>query len=310
MADLYGHGVAFADKITELSGGKITFVHYAAGALVPFNEYYPAIQRGAMDVMHIGTGDYDFHPSSWFTRLPFLGLKDMRMGTDIVNDLYNEFPEIREEYAEFGMFFSIRAMPPDALHTVSASVKVPADMKGLKIHGGEAIAPVIAAGGAAPVNISLPDWYTSLETGIIDGIWDHFAVIDAFGVTPVFQEHTVFGPEGGSVDAGGSSMGTCGITWNWDTWNKLPPNIQDGIMDLHDWYVDGALKMDIGALEKAWANARAVDGYHVSYCTDEDVELWKPLGQSLYDEYLEKMAKEGKPGQEILAEAQRLIAEY
>jgi TRAP-type C4-dicarboxylate transport system substrate-binding protein len=309
MAPLYGHGIAWADKITEMTGGRLTFVHYAAGALVPMDEYQKAIQVGTMDLMHIGTGNEDYHPSSSFTRLPYLGLRNMRMSTDICNAMYDIFPEIREEYDQYGMLYSIASMPPDMLHMAKKEVRVPADLKGTKVSAGPHIAAVVEAAGGAPVEIQLPDWYMSLESGLIDGVWDHFAVVDAFGVTPLFKHHTYFVSEPGDVTAGGSSIAQMGITFNWDSWNSLPPDIQDIIMSLREWYIDGCLEMDVGALEKAMANAVEA-GAEFTYCTPEEVEQWKPLGQPLYDKWLANMAKLGKPGEEILAEVKRLIAEY
>ena len=224
MAPLYQFEIDYADKITEMTNGRLTFVHYAAGALVPMDEYQKAIQMGTMDMMHVGIGNADYHPSSSFTRLPFLGLRDMRMNTDICQTMYDTFPEIREEYAVFGMLYSIASMPPDLLHTTDKAVRVPADLKGLKLAAGEHIAAVVEGAGGAPVEVQLPDWYMSLESGLIDGVWDHFAVIDAFGVTPLFKHHTYFTSEPGDVTAGGSAIAQMGVTFNWDSWNSLPPS--------------------------------------------------------------------------------------
>jgi TRAP-type C4-dicarboxylate transport system substrate-binding protein len=306
---LYLFQVSWSDKITELTGGRVTFVHYAAGALVPMDEYYKAVQMGTMDLMHIGTGDTDYQPSSSFTRLPFLGFRDMKSCTDIVNDMYNEFPEIREEYAQFGMLYEVNSMPPDMLHTTKKAVRVPSDLKGLKISAGENIAGVVEGGGGAPVEVQLTDWYMSLESGLIDGVWDHFAVVDAFGVTPLFKHHTYFINTPGDVTAGGSAMAQMGITFNWDSWNSLPPDIQDIMMGLHDWYLDGCLQMDIDALDKAY-NTAVEAGADFIYCTPEELEQWKPLGQPLHDKWLADLEKLGKPGDKILAEVKRLIAEY
>ena len=100
-----------------------------------------------------------------------------------------------------------------------------------------------------------------------------------------------------------------GITFNWDSWNSLPTDIQDIIMSLRDFYINGSLEMDKGALAKAYANANEA-GSEFTYCSEADLELWKPLAQPLYDDWLADLESRGKPGEEILAEARRLIAEY
>jgi TRAP-type C4-dicarboxylate transport system substrate-binding protein len=301
MAGLYKFEVSWADKITEMSGGRVTFVHYAPGALVPMDEAWKALHAGVMDVMHYGL-ERDYVPLTYVMRLPFIGYPSMRGATEIFRKLYNEFPEMQEEFKTVHLF-QIRAMPADHLHMATDKIiRVPADMKGVKIQAGEHVAPVVEAAGGAATRIELTDWYMSLETGLVDGIIDHFAVVHVFGLTPLFKNHTLFG-------TGGISQGMCGIMFNQKSWEKIPPDVQDMISSTYDWYTDGVLEMDQGEIARPINTGKEM-GQKFIELTPEEYEQWRVLAEPVHEEWLSDMDAKGKPARAIYEEAKRLVAEY
>ena len=164
-----GTGAQFlADKIQELSGGRIKVTVYGAGELVPAFEIFDAVSNGVAELGH-GSAYYwkgKNDTFQFFSTVPF-GMTSSEMNAWL--------------YKGGGMEFWQKAYSPFNLIPMAAGnsgvqmggwfnkeINSLEDLKGLKMRipglGGE----VLKRAGGTPVNLPGGELFTALKTGTID----------------------------------------------------------------------------------------------------------------------------------------------
>lgn len=157
-----------AEKIGELSGGRLNVKVYGAGELVPAFEVFDAVSSGTAELGH-GASYYwkGKDPAlPFFTCLPF-GLTANEMNGWLLHGGGMEL--WTEAYQRFGL------IPMAAGNTgvqmagwFNKEINSSADLKGLKMRipglGGE----VFSRAGGTPVNIPGGELYTAMSQGTID----------------------------------------------------------------------------------------------------------------------------------------------
>lgn len=167
------YGVAlhkFADLIHEKSGGSITIQVYDAGTLGTEKECMEGLQMGTVDFEVASTATCsNFTASQTIYDLPYL-FQDSKIARkvlqgDTCQGILGQLSDVSIKgicYFENGSYAIISKAPIQSL----------SDMKGKKIRAIESNlqADTYAALGATGVAIAWGDCYTSLQTGVCDGI--------------------------------------------------------------------------------------------------------------------------------------------
>ena len=186
-----------ADRITEMSGGRLTVTLYAAGELVPPFEAFDAVSAGNADLLH-GT------PYYWVGKAPalhfFTGVPFGLSCTELPGWLYyGGGQELWDEaYAEFGLkpFYS-GSSGVQAGGWFRREINTLDDLRGLRIRiaglGGEVMRRI----GAAVVLTPPGEIFAAMQAGTVDaaewvGPWNDLAfglhqVADYYYV-PAFHE--------------------------------------------------------------------------------------------------------------------------
>ncbi len=166
-------GKYFADKVKELSDGRIEIEVYDAGKLGNDAQYYDQLQMGALDMyrgnaialesiadMEVGimAMPYLFRDSEHFWKVC-----DGELGDEILSDMQSSGSHM------VGLCFLDEGARN--IMTVNAPVKNVSDLKGLKIRSMEddLLCDVIRATGAEPVVMDYADLYSALQSGEVDG---------------------------------------------------------------------------------------------------------------------------------------------
>ncbi len=169
-----------ADRITEMSDGRLTVTLYAGGELVPPFEAFDAVQQGNADVLHaspyywVGKST-TFHP---FAGVPF-GLNAVELPSWLY---YGGGQELWEEaYAPFGLRpFYAGSSGVQAAGWFRREITSLDDLQGLKIRiaglGGE----VMTRLGAAVTLIPPGEIFAAMQSGAVDaaewvGPWNDLA---------------------------------------------------------------------------------------------------------------------------------------
>ena len=158
----------FANKVTAMSGGRLTIKVFGAGQLVPAFEVFDAVSQGTAQMGH-GASYYwtgKSKATGFFTSVPF-GLNAQEMngwlhyggGLELWRELYEPFNLIPFAGGSTGVQMA---------GWFNREINSMADIKGLRMRipglGGD----VIARAGGVPVTMPGGELYTSMQTGVID----------------------------------------------------------------------------------------------------------------------------------------------
>ncbi|MFI8555721.1 TRAP transporter substrate-binding protein [Psychrobacter sp. NPDC077938] len=179
----------WAKKIETESNGQLKVEIYPSATLSKPDVMYDSAAKGVID---IGSQAHGYSagrfPLTQIAELPGLSNSATQMGC-ILQTLYDD-GTIANEYEDTHLLFLMGAGPA-AIHTVGEPIRVPSDMKGLRIRRPSAIAgDIIEATGGTPVGLPANDIYTSLQRGVIDGLSFPWQPTGDFRLVELTKAHT------------------------------------------------------------------------------------------------------------------------
>jgi TRAP-type C4-dicarboxylate transport system substrate-binding protein len=219
--------------------------------------------------------------------------------------LYQNIPEVQAQWKDIKLL-SAWTTDPYIFITTKKQIKVIEDFKGMKMRmtGGMATEMMKLLGGI-PVTIPMPQNYENLQKGVVDGMAAPGEAIAGFRLYEVVKYYTIVP----------STCVTQELIMNKNTWNSLPPDIQEAIMSVSG--ENAAIRMGGGCFDRAWAGLQEKvkkAGYPMTAYTPpkEEVDRWiKIAGKPLWDEWVLKMEKRGHTNaRKIQEEAVRLVNHF
>ena len=292
---------AWIEKCEKDAGGRLKIIPYWSNSLLKPRELFRGVLDGQADLVFwvpvIELGLMKLNAVMW---LPMMGWPSEGAHSTIYPQLLEKFPQLKAEYRGL-MTYGISSIPPAHINTLKKEVRVPADLKGMKITPATPeIARMVMAAGGAPVNLVVSDWYTSLDKGVTRGFINSFGALMAFKCMELLKYHALVNP-------GGFAMNPMLLLINPENWKKIPPDIQKVLKDNESFYIESVIKGVLG--ESGWAMGYAKKNKHtIVSLTPDEVKQWQELAQPVHDQWLSKNAAKG--AKEIYAEAKRLIREY
>lgn len=170
-------------------------------------------------------------------------------------------------------------------------IKRPQDLAGLKFGKGTLAPAFVKALGVNYVNVPMPELYTALDSGVIDGDYDPTVGLLQWGCQEVLKsmvEPKLFNAELVEVI-------------NMDTWNKLPKNLQDKIMEAMkktEKDVSAIMEKQIKDADQAMIKA----GVQVIRFTPEDTKWMADLAfKTEWDDLVNKEPEVGPQFRKLLA---------
>ena len=289
-----------ADEITAETDGLVTFTFYWSNSLMPQNELVKGIQEDVADMCYYPM-NVDIAPLSWgMCGLPFQGVPSMEVGNQVWWDLYNEFPQVQAEW-EGVKIMSSSMMPPIQMHTTGKVVRVPNDLKGMKVIASGETAKVVSAAGGTPVEVGVQDLYMSLNSALTEAYVNHWPVMNVFGVQPLLPYHANWGD-------GGMCMTPHMILMNPAKFNSLPADIQQIFVDKFLEHQAGVMEVDNSEIQRCYREADEA-GQTTVWLTDEEIQQWMDIAAPLHADYIKKLEGMGYKGvQEIFDRSADLIA--
>jgi TRAP-type C4-dicarboxylate transport system substrate-binding protein len=293
----------WADMIGEKSGGRIKITCYWGESLAKFREMYRKVQVGIADFGYyvIGT-DPGLLDLNVVLGLPFMmGTSSMSTASAIFEQLFNKFPEMRAQWQGVKPL-GFNSMPPHQLSLIKKVVRVPQDIKGMKIGARGGPAEMINQVGGVPVTVPVGEIYMALERGVLEGWIMHFPGAEVFGTLPLLKYQTIF-------SEGGVTMGTDVFLANSDVWNSLPPDIQKIIDDATRWRMDEIRKFDTGEINRI-VEFYKKEGHTFTYLTPQEIQLWQDAAKPVHEKWIADQEAKGLPAKAIYEEARQLIKKY
>lgn len=281
-------GQEFADDIKKITGGRVVVEYYPGTMLLGPDKMYDGVVQGIADIGLSNLG-YTFgrFPQTEVLDLP-LGFPNAWVANHVAVDFYNKFKP--KEFNDVHVL-TLHTSPVNNIITVSAQVKKPEDLKGLKLRGTGYIAKLVEALGASAVPVSTPETYDALSKHVIDGVLLPWETIKTFKYGEVAKNAVEVWPLG--------QVYTFYIVMNKKAWENLPPDLQKTITD----YVQGDFskkltdmwnQVDIDGLKYA-----KEAGYNIVQLNQEDLARWKQLADKVIEGYVNNMVSKGYSKEEV-----------
>ena len=280
----------FANRVDEITKGRVKVEVYPAGQLYSAKDYPKAVPSGAVDMAHCVLGQWaGLVPSLLVLDMPFL-FNDWHHLWRACDSGVGEI--LRKDMEKAGV--KLLAFTQDA--TPAFATKFPlkkmADFKGKRIRASNQMQTFIIRDlGAAPAFMGGGEVYMALQRGTVDGATSS---VTSFRDRKYF-EVTKY------VTAIGYNYGLYGVLLTLTKWNGMPADLQKMLLaageDTQKWHREEVLKMSKEAVEDL-----AKNGMEIYTLPKEEWELWKkatlPSAQKIF---LDKM---GEAGQKLIKMAE------
>ncbi|MFA9430206.1 TRAP transporter substrate-binding protein [Egicoccus sp. AB-alg2] len=276
------------DEVTEMTNGTVTFDVQPAGALSgpPDNYEHPAAGVTDMGWALHGYTPGQF-PITQVIELPFV-FDSAVQGTEVLWDLYEEFPEFQEEYRDVQVL-ALWAHDVGDLFTTSSPVESTDDVRGLSIRTPAPMqnALVETLGGSA-VGMPAPELYDSLDRGVIDGLLIGHSGVPTFGLEEVL----------GHVTRGNFFVGTMFVVMNPATWESMSPEQQAVFEETAFENLSMALAEDMDRV-----GGEAVDqfeewGFEIHELDEAQLQEWRDATAGVPQSWIDSMPDD-VPAQEM-----------
>jgi len=163
----------FADKVAEKTKGEVKITVYPAGQLGQEKDYIEGVKVGAIEITKVSSAPLgQFSPSLQVVSLPFIWRNAEHQHHVLDGDIGARLMTDLEKNGFKGLAFFDAGFRN--VTTQRGPVKVPADLKGLKIRvmQSKPLIDTINAFGATAVPMGQSEVYVALQQKVIDG-WEN-----------------------------------------------------------------------------------------------------------------------------------------
>lgn len=208
----------FAERFNERAGGNYIIEHHNSGSLIALTESLDSVRLGTVELAAWAPGIYGTVDAR-FTELPFIyknAAADAAAQVELTS-MYDAF--ITDKFNQKVLFnFTTGGNEIYA----NKPVKTMADLEGLLMTSFSPTQSIfIEALGGSPVTIPFTDTYTSVQKGVADACITVPNMAVAFGLSDVISYMTRAYCIPGSIV----------VSINLDTYNSLPKDVQDILID-------------------------------------------------------------------------------
>lgn len=189
-------------------------------------------------------------------------------------------------------------------HTKGKPIAAMGDLGGLKIRTpSRTMTDGLAALGANPVGMPVPEIAQALTTGVIDGAVIPWEVFGSLRIESVTKDHTEFGAENG-----GLSTSVMALVMNQAKYDALPDDLKKVIDD-----TTGAALADLAgkafdAAETAERQKALDAGGTITVIPEADLAEWQTASQPVIEAWVKAMTDAGHDGQAMLDDARAMLA--
>jgi TRAP-type C4-dicarboxylate transport system substrate-binding protein len=286
--------VEWGKEIEKRTNGRVKVTMYPGGTLTPGDKCYDGVVKGlshvGMSVLSYTVGKF---PLLEVIDLP-LGFKGGAVATKITNEFFAKFKP--KELEEVKVMY-LMGIAPSRIHTKKPVNKLD-DLKGMKIRATGTVSRIVAALGATPVAMPMPDTYDALSRGVVEGVVCPIEALEGWKLGEVVKFTTQNTSTANSIAQF--------VVMNKDTWNAFPPDIQNILDKVNEEWIpkSGALWDE---LDKSATDFILKRGNKIISLSVEEQERWTKAVRPLLDDYVSRMKAKGLPGDEALKFCQQRL---
>jgi C4-dicarboxylate-binding protein DctP len=287
-------GDPLTEKDEELARGFNSRVNgeyeirvYPGESLAKIPEYFDAVRVGAIEMADVAWGVYaGLDPRLSLIETPFL-FNNIEAGIAAAKRLLPLHDKILQERFNAKALGLINFSGIELIS--SRPVTSLKDWKGMMVGAiSPTMANMIKELGGSPVTVMWTDLYTSLQKGVIDGAANGTHGSIENGLTDVCTDISYF--------FGAAAWN--GYTINLDLWKKMPPNIQQILLEevdrAVDWMHKKLLQYEVEDMETFKKR-----GLHMHIISYNEREKWRQKLQNYQEKQLSSMGEFGIKVKEI-----------
>lgn len=208
-------------EVEVRTGGKLKFNFLGGYEAIPFGQQGEALVKGVSDLNFLCSG-FEIATIEIGCIMAAMHMTITEQRETGVLDLFNEIA------AELNLFYltSAESYNYDMVYRffLREPIERASDLIGKKIVTTQCQNPLFERIGIIPIFMSPPETYTAMERGLADGFtWPVVPEFLAFGLDMVTEY---------MVAPGYASMGCVSLMFNLDSWNSLPQEYRDIIMEV------------------------------------------------------------------------------
>lgn len=292
----------FADAVANQTEGRVTITIYSGGALGGPGDHYNMAVTGISDIS-FGIQGYTagVFPLTSVVELPNM-VTNASMGSSVLWDLYETFPEIQAEYTGVKVL-SLWTHDAGQVMTTPAAGPVNnlTDFSGMTIRAPtSAHVDMVNAWGATAVYMPISELYTNLETDLIEGCVTAYSAVKSFNLVNVIDY----------ITEGDFYVAAMFLVMNLASWNSISASDQAIIEGL----IGSTMSETAGAAYDSGAAAgRALavaNNLTINVLPPGELAVWEAATASLHTDWIDAVETLLLPGQDVYDEALSLIAAY
>lgn len=287
-------------RVKENTDYEIKWTTAYAGSVAQLAEVFEAVESGTLDFGLLG---FAFEPTSLFIfnvgfYVPF-GNPDPLEANRIAWKLFNEFPAFEEVMNKGNQ--KLLCIAPTGNYTLNTTFPVYTfkDFEGRKLAAAGPNLPWLKDTGIVPIQSSFNDCYTSYTTGVYDGFISYLA--------PVYG-YKLYEAAPYQINLNYGAVSINGISVNNDTWNSLPEEVKEIILEVSEEYIDVSAQVTID-MEKDALDAMIPEGFEVMEIPHEEMVKYVNSLPEIPNANAQEMNKLGYPGTDIIKRYIELIEE-
>ena len=295
---------AWMSKVEKDSGGRIKFEAYPAMQLggTPV-QLYDQTRDGVVDVTWTLPGN----TAGRFPRVEVFELPFIMTNAEATSKAYWEYvqtgapDEVKETHLR-----ALNVLGPGCIHTTEKPVHNVNDMRGLKLRAPtRQVTKMLAALGATPVGMPLPQIPDALSKGTIQGCVIPWEVVPSVKVHELTKYSAEFDPAGGAL-----YTTTFVMCMNKAKYESLSPELKK-VMDANSGLATSGWLGKVQQAGDGPGRKAAVDhGNTIFTVGANEAQEFRRRSRELDVQWVEDMNKRGYDGRKLLDTAHALIAKH
>jgi len=296
--------VAWMEKVEKESGGRIKFEKFPAMQLGGNpGQLYDQVKDGVVDVVWTLPGN----TPGRFPRVEVFELPFMMTNAEATSKAYWEYVNTvaKDEFKDVHLL-AVNVHGPGMFHSREKQIRSMSDLRGMKVRGPtRQTTKLLAALGASPVGMPLPQIPDALSKGVIDAAIIPWEVAPSIKVEELVKSHTEFDAKDGSL-----YTTTFVMAMNQKKYDSLPPDLKKIIDNNTGLETSGFLGRvqqagDIPGRKAAEARKNTILTF-----TSAEAANFRKASDQVDDDWVKEITAKGHNGKMLLDTAKSLIQKY
>jgi TRAP-type C4-dicarboxylate transport system substrate-binding protein len=283
-------------EVEKRTGGKVAINTFPGGTLLDAKNMMDGVIAGTAD---IGCLCMAYQPGRFIvtnaTALP-LGFPNAKVASLTLYDLWEKYKP--DEFSKVKVLTMFTCAPANIYAKVP--VKNLDDLQGLQLRASGGVAQVLKVLGATPVGMPQSETPEALQKGVVKGAASSLETLKDFKYAELCRYVTIMnGP-----------IYPFAVVMNWDSWNKLPKDVQKVMDDLaveqSEWtgvYMDNHVEDSV-----AWSK----ENYNIEITELSATEKakWDARLAPIMQQWIDDAKAKGLPAEQIIADMKAFAKKY